>query len=314
MNMSEDEEIEANNNVTDLCCASCGIAEIDEVKLKGCDDCDLVRYCSDNCQRDHKSEHEEACKKRAAELRDELLFKQPESSHLGDCPICSLPLPLDQEKSSTYQCCSKTICYGCALAHQVRQFKMGLQCSCPFCREPSLITEEEWDRHRMKRIEANDPVAMCMEGWKQYIKGEYRRAFEYLSKAAELGDAGAHCRLAYLYHDGRGVDKDEEKEIYHMEKAAIAGYPAARHNLAFNEWENGNVERAVKHLIISATQGFDLSIKALMEKFREGHVSKEVLATALRAHKAAVDATKSPQREKAERAKSMSSSIRRQMS
>ena len=34
-------------------------------------------------------------RKRAAVLRDELLFKQPESSHLGDCPICCLPLPLD---------------------------------------------------------------------------------------------------------------------------------------------------------------------------------------------------------------------------
>ena len=25
------------------CCASCGIAEVDNVKLKQCDDCDLVR-------------------------------------------------------------------------------------------------------------------------------------------------------------------------------------------------------------------------------------------------------------------------------
>ena len=83
--MSEDEKAEAT-----VCCASCGIAEIDDIKLKECDGCDLVRYCSDECKRDHKSEHEEACKKRAAELHDELLLKQPESTHLGDCPICSL--------------------------------------------------------------------------------------------------------------------------------------------------------------------------------------------------------------------------------
>ena len=54
------------------CCASCGIAEIDDIKLKECGDCDLVRYCSDECLRDHKSEHKEECKKRAVELRDEL--------------------------------------------------------------------------------------------------------------------------------------------------------------------------------------------------------------------------------------------------
>ena len=101
------EEIEA---VKISCCASCGIAEIDDIKLKDCDGCDLVRYCSDECQQDHKSEHEEACKKRAAELRDELLFKQPESSHFGDCPICCLPMPLDMAKSTMKGCCSKVQC------------------------------------------------------------------------------------------------------------------------------------------------------------------------------------------------------------
>ena len=81
-NMREDDEEEKNevvNNCSSSCCASCGIAEIDDIKLKHCDGCDLVKYCSDACQRDQKSEHEEECKKRAAELRDELLFKQPEA-------------------------------------------------------------------------------------------------------------------------------------------------------------------------------------------------------------------------------------------
>ena len=62
-------------------CASCGIAEIDDVKLKECDDCDLARYCGDECQKNHETEHKEECKKRAAELRDELLFKQPTRRH-----------------------------------------------------------------------------------------------------------------------------------------------------------------------------------------------------------------------------------------
>ena len=37
-----------------------------------------------------------------------------------------------------------------------------------------------------------------------------------------------------------------------------------------------------------------------MNAFKDGLVDKEVLASTLRAHKAAVDATKSPQREEAE--------------
>eukprot|EP00985_Skeletonema_marinoi_P022217 scaffold14081_cov66-Skeletonema_marinoi.AAC.1 len=63
----------SGNNVeadASRCCASCGIAEVDELKLTECTDCDLVKYCSDACQHDHKLQHEEACKKRAAELRD----------------------------------------------------------------------------------------------------------------------------------------------------------------------------------------------------------------------------------------------------
>eukprot|EP00984_Skeletonema_dohrnii_P027357 scaffold16880_cov97-Skeletonema_dohrnii-CCMP3373.AAC.1 len=43
-----------------------------------------------SCQRDHRPLHGAVSKKRVAELcdRDDLLFEQPESSHLGDCPIC----------------------------------------------------------------------------------------------------------------------------------------------------------------------------------------------------------------------------------
>ena len=68
-----------------FCCASCGIAEVDDIKLTTYDaKCKLARYCSVACQRDHQSQHKEECKKRVAELRDELLlFAQPESSHLG---------------------------------------------------------------------------------------------------------------------------------------------------------------------------------------------------------------------------------------
>ena len=56
----------------------------------------------------------------------------------------------------------------------------------------------------------------------------------------------------------------------------------------------------MKHHIIAANQGCDHSIKTLMDAFRKGSVKKEVLAAALRAPKAAVDATKNPQRDEAE--------------
>ena len=308
--MSEDNEAD-----TTSCCASCGIAEVDDVKLKDCDGCDLVRYCSDECQRDHKSQHEEACKKRAADmrdellfrmLRDELLFRQPESTHMGDCPICSLPMPLDRVKSTMHECCSKVICNGCNSANKIRELGTRTEESCPFCREPSPRTDEESDKRRMKRVEANDPGALLQEGLTQGIKGDYVKAFKYLEKAADLGVAEAHYRLACMYNGVKGVKRDKGKKIYHLEEAAIGGHPNARFELGCHEGDNNNIARAVKHWIISATQGEDKSIKALLMAFKQGQkdevelVSKEDLDSALRAHKEAVDATKSPQRREAE--------------
>jgi len=296
--MGEDNQAE----MTSSCCASCRIAKVDGIKLKECDDCESVKYCSDECQKNHKSQHEEDCKKRAVELRDELLFKQPESTHIGDCPICCLPLSLDLTKSTMMTCCSKIICHGCDHANKIREAEERLKKSCPFCREPLPTTKEEHDKQAMKRIEANDPLAMCAEGVQQFKKGDYSSAFQYFTKAAELGDVEAHYRLAGMYEHGEGVEKDRGKVIHHFEEAAIGGHPHARYNLGCIEWNKGNKERAVKHWIIAAAQGDDLSIKALMIAYKGGFVSKENLAAALRAQKAAVDETKSPQREAAKKA------------
>ena len=195
---------------TSSTCALCGIAEVDFIKLNNCDHCDLVRYCSDTCQKNHKSEHDEACKIRAAELRDELLFKQPESTYPGDCPICMLPLPIDITKSKICNCCSKMICRGCCVANQ----EANLVPSCPFCRKPVVEIEVERKELTLKRIKANDPLAMICQGVEEYNRGNYNAAFEWYAKAAELGDASAHCRLAVMYHVGQGVDnKDRRKEI-----------------------------------------------------------------------------------------------------
>ena len=282
------------------CCASCGIAEIDDVKLRECDGCDLVRYCSDECKQDHKSQHEEECKKRAAELRDELLFKQPESTHMGDCPICSVPLPIEISKYAMNCCCSKEICIGCVHANEMRDLLAGRQKKCPFCRHPMAKSHKEANKLRMKRVAANDPAAICYVGVMHHRKGHNSRAFDHYSKAAALGLIEAHFKLALLYLDGEGVEKDWGKGIHHLEEAAIGGHPGARYNLGVHENNSGNGERSVKHLMIAAKQGHDGAIKMLMEAFKWGYLEKEELAAALRAQKAAVDETKSLQRAEAE--------------
>ena len=218
----------------DEVCANCGKAAVDEIKLKKCA-CNLVKYCSVECQKNHRPQHKKACKKRMAEIRDDRLFTQPDGSHLGECPICCLPLPLPlplhrskSAASAINSCCCKEICDGCSHANQLREIEQGLEQRCPFCREPMPIgdkQDEEFEKNYMKRVKVNDPVALYQMGGRYHDKGDYGAAFEYSKKAAELGYVAAHFNLAFMYHEGKGVEKDIKNAVYHWEEAAIGGHP-----------------------------------------------------------------------------------------
>ena len=233
---------------------------------------------------------------KAAELRDEILFRQPESSHLGDCPICYLPLPIGLNKTFAMSCCSKFICKGCYYANLMREAKGRLGHKCLFCRMPEP-TSEEMKMNCMKRVEANDPLAMTQMGGSCMNEGDYIKAFDYYTKAAELGHVAAHYNLSILYHDGKGVEKDEEMALYHLEEAGIGGHVDARYDLGIFEGKNGRFDRTNKHLIIATNLGHDKSLELLKENYADGYVAKKDFALTLRTHHAAVKATKSPQRE-----------------
>jgi tetratricopeptide (TPR) repeat protein len=283
-----------------MCCACCGKAEVDDVKLKICTACRLVKYCSVECQKNHRPQHKKACKKRVAEIRDDRLFRQPDESYLGECPICCLPLPIDS-KSMIHSCCCKRICKGCNYANRKREMEEDLEQRCPYCREPLPETGEENEKNYMKRFKANDPVAMCQMGKTCREEGDYEGAIPYFTKAAELGDADSHFNLSVMYRLEEGVKKDMKKEVYHLEEAAIGGHPNARYNLGVHEGKNnGRIDRAVKHFIIATKLGHDNALENVKKGFMDGDVSKEDFEAALRGHQAAVDATKSEQREKAE--------------
>jgi tetratricopeptide (TPR) repeat protein len=296
--MSTDDKTTAS--VVDSC-AYCGIAAVDDVKLNICDGgCDLVKYCSVDCQVNHKEQHEEECKKRKVELHDKELFTQPDSSHRGECPICCLPLSIDVSKSFIMTCCSKSICIGCEYANTQREREQGLEHRCAFCRERKPKSDEEHIKRIMERVKKNDPVAMTDMGKLDYNKGDYVKALEYYTKAAELGHVEAHACLGNLYYHGLGVEKDMAKAVHHLEQAAIGGHPGARGFLAVHERNNGRPDRAAKHFIIAANLGDDMSLKAIKELFVRGVVSKEDYATALRGYQAAVNETKSAERVKGE--------------
>ena len=138
-------------------------------------------------------------------------------------------------------------------------------------------------------------------GTSRYQEGDYDAAFNYATKASELGDSNAQLHLGLMYMVGKGVEEDVEKAGYHLEKAAIGGHPKARFILALYEEGEENIERAVKHHIIAANLGYEESMKALWKHYSLGNITKEELDATLRTHQAAIDEMKSEQRDAAEK-------------
>ena len=228
------------------CCAECG--EEGGVSLKVCKPCMLVRYCNARCQKNHWPTHKKHCKLRAAELRDEALFKDPPAKE--DCPICFLPMPVrliacislppatissapiyDYAEANEklvgmyteeyFVCCGKSICKGC---------KHSFQCSgnddkCPFCNsDRASKTVEELVGEVMKRVEANDADAMYVMGNHNYggahgLQQDQERAMELWKQASQLGSIDAHDFLGNMFYAEGGNLK---KAKFHFEPAAMA--------------------------------------------------------------------------------------------
>ncbi|EJK70315.1 hypothetical protein THAOC_08336 [Thalassiosira oceanica] len=91
--------------------------------------------------------------------------------------------------------------------------------------------------------------------------------------------------------------------IRHWQEAAMNGDVASRHFLGVAEYNQGNCELAVQHLMISAKMGDELSLNCIKEMFMGGLATKEQYTEALMGYRDAVEEMKSPQREDAKRLK-----------
>ena len=203
-------------------------------------------------------------------------------------------------------CCCKFICWGCNYANHKRELERKLESKCPFCRQTPPKTREEAENNYMKRLEANDPFAMIQLGVQRKKAGDLSGAFEYYTKAAELGNLDAHYNLSLTYQHWDPVEENRKAKLYHLEVAAIGGHADARYDLGYFEAINDRQNRAIKHWIIAANQGCDKSLDILKKNYaNDGSVTKDEFASALRGHHAAVKATKSHQRKEAEAARQM---------
>ena len=289
-----------NNNNNGNICANCGKGEENGKSLKACTACKLVKYCNRECQIAHRSQHKKECKKRAAKLHEEKLFKKPPSQYV-DCPICFLRMP-ELDTGKRYQtCCGKYICSGCIYANAHIDLKKQL---CPFCRIPHPKTDEEAINRVKKRAEAGDDMAIHNRGC-DYANGDsglsqdYAKALELWHQAGELGSARSYYNIGHSYVIGAGVERDKQKTKHYWELAAIGGYVKARGNLGSLEARAGNFDRALRHYMIAVRSGCNDSMNLVRLMYSNRDATKDDYTKALREYQAYLDEIRSDQREKA---------------
>ena len=287
--------------ITNTACANCGKGEENSGDLKACTACKLVKYCNRECQIAHRPLHKKACKKRAAELHDEALFKEHPPNE--DCPICFLPMERGYKKTAFHACCGKTICDGCIYAMDEEARGRGKIDLCAFCREPNPSSDEELIEQLKRLVEAGNADAFnALAG--AYARGNlgmqqnWSKANELFLRAGELGCAVAYYNLGNSYDDGRGVEVDKKKAKHYLELAAMNGSVEGRYNLGCGETEAGNIDRAKKHFILSARAGFKKSLDQVKKGYLKGIITKDEYANTLRAYQQRHDEMKSDSRDK----------------
>ena len=285
-------------NIVLSVCANCGKEDANNI----CNKCKQVRYCNAACKKVHRSKHKKQCERRAAELHDEKLFKQPPPNE--DCPICFLRIPRLKTGRRYQSCCGKVICSGCVYAplYDDQGNEVDNQ-KCPFCRTSFPTTDEGIERLK-QRMEVNDPIAIYNTG-NYYRDGrngyrvDHAKALELWHHAGELGYAEAYCKIGYAYEKGEGVVVDKKKANHYYELAAMGGNLYARYNLGLEEERVGNMERALNHHMIAVRAGDSDSLKEIQEMYSEGDATKEDYMKALQSYQTYLGEIKSKQRDEA---------------
>ena len=195
-------------------------------------------------------------------------------------------------------CCGKVVCSGCIHAVVKRD---GFASLCPFCRclEPS--SDEEILKRMQKRMDAEafNSLGLYHNDGMYGLPKDVNKALELFHRAADLGNATSYYNIGNGYFFGRGVDIDKKRAKHYYELGAMRGCVLARHNLAVIEENSGDMNRAIKHYMISVGSGFNMSLDVMQNLYSKGNATKDEYTKALRAYQKYLDEVKSDQRDEA---------------
>jgi hypothetical protein len=229
-----------------------------------------------------------------------------------DCPVCFVPLSVDESESSTYWvCCGKIICTACTFetlratkiisAKRAKKKLPPLSHACSFCRTIPNVSQSEYE----ERIRKGDGKAAYNLAFyyrdgdtEKRIPQDEAKSVELLHRAADdLRSSAAMATLGSMYLDGQnGAAIDATKGRKYLEDAIKMGNVGARFVLGWAEGEEKNMDLAIRHWKLAAAAGEEHSVKMLWKCFFKGMLEKNELEEALRAHKEACDSMNSEER------------------
>jgi len=241
-----------------------------------------------------------------AETADIDLFSPIIVTEREECPICMIPLPINETQTLFKACCGKTICNGCAIKHMLTdKDKKGASHSwddykCPFCQQPKTGNIIKSLKKLMKK---NNPGAF-MQMAKGYKNGEGvfqsdSKSVEMHIRAGEIGHANAFDHIGCAYDNGIAVKQDKSKALEFYEVGAKKGSVSAHEHLTDLQGERGNFDESIKHCRVAASAGDQDSLDKFMSLYKKEFVTKEDLTQTLRAFQTAKNAMKSKDRDEA---------------
>ena len=220
-----------------------------------------------------------------------------------ECPICLLPLPIDDSEIRFMACCGKMICMGCICKHVVTETKNGVQQhdhKCIFCRQ---LMPKNSVKAMKKLMKKNNPHAHIQMA-NRYKEGDgviqsYTKTLEMYVDAAELGHADAYAGIGLCYKEGIAVERNMSKAFYFLEVGAKKGSIVAQKLLASFHLINANSNEGIEHLKVAAYAGDQDSMDTLMKLYKAKVLSKDDLTQILRAFQTSYDEMKSKDRDDA---------------
>ena len=230
-----------------------------------------------------------------------------------ECPICMIPLPIDEGEIRFMSCCGKYVCQGCSYKQALNDKKNGVpnhKKKCAFCRQPPPSNSIKALRKLMKKNNPDVYIQMSKlykSGGNGMLQSD-TKSLEMLIKAAELGNnyGCAYYMIGLYYRDGIAVEQDEAKTLDFWRIAAKKGSLRAHKNLAHSYSSlpsflesGGDIQKCIEHLEMAASAGEKDCMDTLMVAYKDKLLSKEDLTQTLRAFQTSNDAMNSKDRDDA---------------